>query len=174
MEFEPTQRASLLEVEKQHILDEDIDTRDDEEEGEENPDDKLFKKPWPVKLRKKRFFSDETRSVRGFALRKLEESSKVEKARTDFIKQKQQQVNIYRTYRRGDFPDIKLSVSDIITPLKTLVKVSIFFYLSMSFLILSITQFLRIKISHYFYWPLYRQDILLVMFMSIYCHLSKH
>lgn len=129
MEFEPTQRATLLEDEKQNMIDEDIDPRGEEEEdeeGEENADDKIFKKPWPVKLRKKRFFNDETRTVRGFALRKLEESSKVEKARTDLIKQRQQQVNIYRTYRRGDFPDIKLSVSDIITPLKIIVKVSMF------------------------------------------------
>ncbi|GJQ83173.1 hypothetical protein Trydic_g18200 [Trypoxylus dichotomus] len=124
MEFEPTQVPSLLEAERQDIMSRDVEDEEDGEDIEEsdNSDDKIFKKPWPVKMKKIRFHSDHTRSVRNFALRKMEQNSKVERERKDSIKQKRQEVNIYRSYRKGDFPDIKLTVCDLIIPLKILVK----------------------------------------------------
>lgn len=123
MEFEPTQRPELLEAEKHDFLDRVIDVAD-ENENNSDPDSGVFKKPWPVKARKVRFFTDQTKDDRRFAMRKLEQSTKVEKDRRDSIKQRQKEVNIYRRYRQGDFPDIKLTVSDLITPLRVLVKVS--------------------------------------------------
>lgn len=123
MEFKPTQRMDALDAEKWDIIDRDIEAP----EEERDPDEQIFKKPQPVKAWKKRFHKDETKSSRRFALRELEQSNKAERQRKDTIKQRQQEVNIFRSYRKGDFPDITLSTSDLITPLKMLVKVSLFF-----------------------------------------------
>lgn len=92
-----------------------------------------FKNPNTVNLsqkyhHRKRFLEDKKKISREFA--HIEIKKKVVKThqRIESAKEREKKVTIYRSYRRGDFPDIQITLSSILKPLQMLALVNIYFF----------------------------------------------
>lgn len=100
-----------------------------DESNEADSDSGVFKNPnftqVSTKYRSKyRFLKDKSMISRHFAYEQVKKNVAHEKLRKDLAKQKEKGVRFYRSYRRGDFPDIQITLSDIVLPLQALAKVS--------------------------------------------------
>lgn len=93
-----------------------------------NSDDGIFKRPSQVTSKTRymlgRRFGNTVNAGRHFANLEIKKSIKAEEQRKDKIKQQEQNVTICRKYRRGDYPDIEITLSSVLLPLQMLAKVS--------------------------------------------------
>ncbi|XP_050298315.1 DNA-dependent protein kinase catalytic subunit-like isoform X2 [Anthonomus grandis grandis] len=73
------------------------------------------------KLPKRRFLRDKVKIAAGFAHLAVEEKIKKFTKRYEEVKEREKKVTIYRSYRKGDFPDIQIALDSLIKPLQMLV-----------------------------------------------------
>lgn len=76
-------------------------------------------------VRGRRFLKDKSKISRHCAYQEVKKSIKAEELRKDKVRQSEHNVNIYRKYRIGDYPDIEITLASVITPLQMLAKVRI-------------------------------------------------
>lgn len=91
--------------------------------------DETFKDPNKIDLSEKykktrRFQKDRSKISRHFAYEEVKKATKREAVRKNLEKEKEQGVTFYRKYRNGDFPDIQITLGDVLLPLQVLSKVS--------------------------------------------------
>lgn len=91
----------------------------------------MFKNPNSLNLSKKyryrkRFLEDKKKISRQFAHYEIKKKIQKSEKRIEMAKEREKKVAIYRSYRKGDFPDIQIALSAVLTPLQMLALVSIF------------------------------------------------
>lgn len=122
LEFEPTKPATLSE-QIASVL----------EERNSTLMFNAFKDPNTVVLsdsyRRRRFHKDKSKISRDFAFREVEKVDYRNKLRKDVAVEKERGVVIYRKYRIGEFPDIEISLGEVVRPLQMLAKVILHFFL---------------------------------------------
>ncbi|CAG9767394.1 unnamed protein product [Ceutorhynchus assimilis] len=72
------------------------------------------------KLPKRRFLKDKAKISAGFAHSAVAEKIQKVSKRYDAAKEQEKKVTIYRSYRKGDFPDIQISLGSLVKPLQML------------------------------------------------------
>ncbi|XP_030758783.1 DNA-dependent protein kinase catalytic subunit-like [Sitophilus oryzae] len=93
--------------------------------GENN--DRAFLNPNAVKLSdkyklpKRRFIRDKSKISTDFANRAVKEQIRKTIKRTESVKERESRVTIYRSYRKGDLPDIQITLGSMIKPLQMLI-----------------------------------------------------
>lgn len=93
-------------------------------------DETTFKNPNSVNLsqryrQRKRFLEDKKKISREFAHYETKKKIVKTQKRVELAKEREKSVSIYRNYRKGDFPDIQITLSAVLTPLQMLAMVSI-------------------------------------------------
>lgn len=99
--------------------------------GSRNEIDSNFKNPNKVDALNKykyrrRFLKDKTKISAGVMNYEIGKMVKASKNRVISAKLRDQKINVYREYRKGDFPDIQISLTSVLIPLKMLSLVNIY------------------------------------------------
>ncbi|XP_070783882.1 DNA-dependent protein kinase catalytic subunit [Enoplosus armatus] len=71
---------------------------------------------------RRRFLKDQEKVSLNFAQREIRQQKQKKEDKADQRLRKEAQVTLYRNYRVGDFPDIQISYSSLITPLQALAQ----------------------------------------------------
>lgn len=77
------------------------------------------------KYRKRRFHKDRSKISRHFAYEEVKKAGERDTMRKNLAKEKERGVTFYRKYRSGDFPDIEITLGDVLLPLQMLSNVRI-------------------------------------------------
>ncbi|XP_056648968.1 DNA-dependent protein kinase catalytic subunit-like isoform X1 [Diorhabda sublineata] len=72
------------------------------------------------KVQKRRFLKDKSEISRLMAHRETNKRIEEEKARKESDSERERKITIYRSYRKGDFPDIQIPLSALLKPLQIL------------------------------------------------------
>ncbi|XP_024136141.1 DNA-dependent protein kinase catalytic subunit isoform X1 [Oryzias melastigma] len=71
---------------------------------------------------RRRFLKDQEKVSLGFAQKEIQQQRQKKEEKADQRLRKEAQVTLYRSYRVGDFPDIQIPFSSLITPLQALAQ----------------------------------------------------
>ncbi|CAK6951979.1 LOW QUALITY PROTEIN: DNA-dependent protein kinase catalytic subunit [Scomber scombrus] len=71
---------------------------------------------------RRRFLKDQEKVSFGFARKEVQKQRQMKEQKADQRLRKEAQVTLYRNYRVGDFPDIQIPYSNLITPLQALAQ----------------------------------------------------
>lgn len=119
LEFEKTKDASIGRISSSLMVGDFVGSEGEGEEG--------FKDPNRLELSmryKRRFCKDRNEMSRSFARLEVKKSESREKRREELREEREKGVKFLRRYRKGDFPDIGVTLADIVLPLQILAKVT--------------------------------------------------
>lgn len=123
LSFSPTQSMKEQEFSKYTNLDSSLAVNiTDTENSIKNPNDFILSQKY--RLPKRRFLKDKSKiSIISAHYETKKQIKKIEK-RKDLAREREKKVTIYRSYRKGDFPDIQILLSSVLEPLQVLSLVS--------------------------------------------------
>lgn len=73
---------------------------------------------------RKKFINDKERISKRYAAINVRRADERKRMQADRVKKREAQVNMSRSYRTGDLPDIEITFKDVIGPLQELSKVN--------------------------------------------------
>ncbi|KAJ8958549.1 hypothetical protein NQ314_006388 [Rhamnusium bicolor] len=118
-EFAPTQSVHEREFSKFTSLESSLTVNvSDSANGIKNPNDLVMSQKY--RLPRRRFLKDKSKISISHAHYEVKKKVKQVQQRIDLAKEREKQVNIYRNYRKGDFPDIQILLSSVLKPLQML------------------------------------------------------
>lgn len=76
---------------------------------------------YKYKIPKRRFLKDKGKTQQYFAQQAVQKNVKLAQQRKDMAKEQEHKVVIYRQYRKGDLPDVQITLKSLLVPLQNLV-----------------------------------------------------
>lgn len=123
LEFAPTQNSQDQQLKSFTSLDSSLAAGLVDDGGFKNPNAMNLSQKY---RQRRRFLDDKAKISKQFA--HFETKKKIVKTqkRFELAKEREKKVAIYRSYRKGDFPDVQIALSAVLTPLQMLALVSPF------------------------------------------------
>ncbi|KAJ8918257.1 hypothetical protein NQ315_014127 [Exocentrus adspersus] len=119
LSFSPTQSVREQEFSKFTNLESSLSVSFSSSENTiKNPNDFVISQKY--RLPKRRFLRDKSKISISFAHHETKKRVKKAESRISLAKEREKKVTLYRSYRKGDFPDIQILLSSILTPLQML------------------------------------------------------
>ncbi|XP_044259527.1 DNA-dependent protein kinase catalytic subunit-like [Tribolium madens] len=118
LEFTPTQSVRSKQFSQYTMSESSLFIKTDEDKTFINPNS--INLSYKYRIPKRRFLRDKSKVQNYFAQQQVKKSIDKIEQRKDFAKERENKVTIYRSYRKGDLPDVQITLQAVLEPLQVL------------------------------------------------------
>ncbi|XP_008199943.2 DNA-dependent protein kinase catalytic subunit [Tribolium castaneum] len=118
LEFAPTQVVRSKQFSQYTMSESSLFIKPEEEKSFVDPNS--INLSYKYRIPKRRFLKDKAKVHSYFAQQQVKKSSEKIEKRKEFAKERENKVTIYRSYRKGDLPDVQITLQAVLEPLQIL------------------------------------------------------